>query len=131
MAHATLSAGDLTAVIGDNEGYGEHRAGYNGIHRLTHRTQEETLFVPTVAGMNLEHIFDGDQELRDVGKERKVFFEPRNAPMTLREVSKTEAELHQEPTPTFHVESWTRFSLAAPDAIDFHFRCRATQHVFK
>ena len=50
--------------------------------------------------------------------------------MTFRRLSATEAELYQPPTPTFHLESWTRFTLVAPQAIDFHFRFRATQHAF-
>jgi bifunctional non-homologous end joining protein LigD len=29
MAHETFQSGDLTAVMGDNEGYDGHRAGYN------------------------------------------------------------------------------------------------------
>ena len=77
MAHETFQVGDLTAVIGDNEAYPDHRAGYNGVHRLTHRTNPNSLF--TVTGLNLEHIFDGDQDLRG---DSKVTFEPRNAPMT-------------------------------------------------
>ena len=83
MAHTTLTAGDLTLVGGDNEAYGAHRADYNGIHALTHRTEQENVFVPAVAGVNLEHIFDGDQELRDAGGDRTVFYEPRRAPMKL------------------------------------------------
>ena len=35
MASDTFRAGDLTAVIGDNEPYEGHRAGYNGVHCLT------------------------------------------------------------------------------------------------
>jgi len=31
MARETFQIGDLTAVIGDNEGYDGHRAGYNGV----------------------------------------------------------------------------------------------------
>jgi hypothetical protein len=131
MAHDTFQIGDLTAIIGDNAAHGDHRAGYNGVHRLTHRTEPTTLFVPTVAGLNLEHIFDGETELQDVGGGRKVFFEPRSAPMTFKKLSDSEAELHQEPTPTFKVESWTRFKLAPPHYIDFSFRCRPTQHVFR
>ncbi len=127
MAHGTFQAGDLTAVIGDNEGYGEHRAGYNGVHRLTHKSEPTPLFVPTVAGLNLEHIFDGDKEFRGG---REVFFEPRNAPMTFRRLSETEAELHQPPTPTFFVESWTRFRLSPPHSIDFTFRFKPHQHAF-
>jgi hypothetical protein len=131
MAHDTFQVGDLTAVIGDNEAHDQHRAGYNGVHALMHKSEATNLFVPTVAGLNLEHIMDGDQELRDVGGERKVFFEPRNAPMTFKKLSDSEAELHQEPTPTFQLESWTRFKLVAPHYIDINFRCRPTQHVFK
>jgi len=126
MAHETFRSGDLTAVIGDNEAYPGHRAGYNGVHRLTHRTNPSSLF--TVTGLNLEHIFDGDQDLRgDV----KILFEPRNFPMTLTKISDSEAKLHQRETPTFHLESWTRFKLVAPHYIDFTFRCKPCQHVFK
>src|SRR5437667_12114931 len=99
MARETFQISDLTAVIGDNEGYEGHRAGYNGVHRLTHRTNPKSLF--TVTGLNLEHILDGDQDLRG---DRTVTFEPRNAPMTFTKISGSEAELHQPPTPTFHLE---------------------------
>jgi len=126
MAHETFRAGDLTAVIGDNEAYQGHRAGYNGVHRLIHQTYPKSLF--TVAGLNLEHIFDGDQDLRG---DTKVLFEPRNFPMTLTKISDSEAELHQEETPTFHLESWTRFMIIAPHNIDVIFRCKPCQHVFK
>src|SRR5437773_6070147 len=77
MARETFQIGDLTAVIGDNEGYEGHRAGYNGVHRLTHRTNPKSLF--TVTGLNLEHIFDGDQDLRG---DRTVTFEPRDRKST-------------------------------------------------
>jgi len=125
MARDTFQIGDLTAVIGDNEAYEGHRGGYNGVHRLTHRTQPKSLF--TVTGLNLEHIFDGDQDLRG---DAKVTFEPRNAPMTFRKISESVAELHQPPTPTFHLESWTRLRLSAPHYIDLTFRCKPHQHVF-
>jgi hypothetical protein len=128
MAHGTFTAGDLKAVIGDNSAAGGHRAGYNGVWSLTHKTEPANLFVPAVAGLNLEHIFDGDK--RDADNSRKVFFEPRHAPMTLKKISAAEAELHQPPTPTFHLESWTRFKLSAPHYLDMTFRCRPTQHAF-
>jgi hypothetical protein len=125
MARETFQVGDLTAVIGDNEPYEGHRAGYNGVHRLIHRTNPRSLF--TVTGLNLEHIYDGDKDLRgDV----KVTFEPRNSPMTFTKISDSEAELHQAPTPTFHLESWTRFKLIAPHYIDLTFRCKPHQHAF-
>lgn len=125
MAHATFKVGDLTAVIGDNAAQGEHRAGYNGVWSLLHSTSTRSLFVPSVAGLNHEHIFNGDAE-----DEPSVFFEPRTAPMTFRQISDSEAELHQPPTPTFHLESWTRFKLVAPHYIDMSYRCVATQHTF-
>jgi hypothetical protein len=50
--------------------------------------------------------------------------------MEFERISDAEAELHQPPTPTFHLESWTRFTLRAPHIVDMHFRCRARQHVF-
>ena len=123
--HATLRAGDLTAVIGDNSADGEHRAGYNGVWSLKHSASTRSVFVPAVAGLNLEHIVTGEQ-LED----GKIFFEPRNAPMTFRQISESEAELHQPPTPTFHVESWTQFRLVAPHYLDMNFRCVAHQPVF-
>jgi hypothetical protein len=129
MPHDTFTCGDLTALIGDNDASGPHRAGYNGLWSLTHRTEPTNLFVPTVAGLNFEHIFDGDT-LDPPGK-TQIFFEPRNAKMTFRKLSATEAELHQPPTPTFRLESRTRFTLREPDAIDFDFRFTATQHTFK
>jgi hypothetical protein len=129
MAHATFRAGDLTAVIGDNAAHGEHRAGYNGVWGLVHTSEPANLFVPSVAGLNFEHIFDGAK--RDTDNSRKIFFEPRHAPMTFKKLSDTEAQLHQPPTPTFHLESWTTFRLSPPDAIDMTFRCRPTQHVFE
>ena len=129
MAHDTFRAGDLTAIIGDNSTAGDHRAGYNGVWSLTHRTESANVFVPAVAGLNFEHIFDGDHTDRD--NSRRIFFEPRFAPMTFRKISAVEAELHQPPTPTFHLESWTGFRLVPPHYIDMTFRCRPTQHVFR
>src|SRR6185436_13280128 len=126
MARETFQVGDLTAVIGDNEAYAGHRAGYNGVHRLTHRTNPKSLF--TITGLNLEHIFDGHQDLQG---DTKVFFEPRNFPMTLTKISDSEVELHQAPTPTFHLESWTRFKLVAPHYIDLTFRFKPHQHAFR
>jgi hypothetical protein len=50
--------------------------------------------------------------------------------MTFRKLSDTAAELHQLPTPTFHLESRTRFDLVAPHYLDVVFRCTPTQHAF-
>jgi len=93
MAHDTFQVGDLKAVIGDNSAAGDHQAGYNGIWRLQHRTEPANLFVPSVSGLDLEHIFDGDKG--DYDNTRKIFFEPRNAPMSFKRLSDSAAELHQ------------------------------------
>jgi hypothetical protein len=128
MAHDTFRAGDLTAVLGDNTAAGGHRAGYNGVWSLTHRTEPANLFVPAVAGLNHEHVFDGDKQ--GSGNDPKVRYEPRYAPMAFKKLSDAEAELHQPPTPTFHLESWTRFTLTAPHYLDMSYRCVARQHAF-
>lgn len=118
-----LHGGDLTVTFVDNSALApEHRAGYNGIARLVHAMEPEPIFVPTYAGFNLEHIFSGDS-LPDL-------FEPRHAPMELRQLSDRAVELHQPPTPISHVESWTRFELVPPHAIDVTFRCRLRDLTF-
>jgi hypothetical protein len=130
MAHETFQIGDLTAVIGDNEAYDDRRVGYSGVQRLVHRTlPEKSLF--GVAGLNFEHIFDGEKDQLSVSGDRTVFFEPRNHPMEFRRLADGEAELHQTPTPNYKLESWSRFKLVAPHYIDFTFRCKPHQHVFR
>ncbi|MEX2580787.1 MAG: hypothetical protein WD342_17140 [Verrucomicrobiales bacterium] len=126
MAHDTFRIGDLTAVIGDNAAHEDHRPGYNGVWELRHKTGTRSLFVPSIAGLNFEHIFSGQFE-----DDRDVFFEPRRAPMSFRKLGEDACELHQPPTPTFHLESWTRFNLVAPHYLDMTFRCQPTQHVFE
>jgi len=114
----TISAGDLTVTFVDNEAHGkEHRAGYNGIARLTHAKQSENVFVPAYAGFNLEHIFGGDA-MPDL-------FEPRHHPMRLQRLSATAVELRQSPTPRSSVESTTRFTVVPPHYVDIEFRCVA------
>jgi hypothetical protein len=120
-----LKAGELTAILGDNSAAGEHRSGYNGIWSLRHAACSRDLFVPSIAGLNLEHIITGEHLDDD-----KLFFEPRNSPMALTRLSETEAELHQPPTSASRVESWTRFQLVAPHYIDMQFRCVAHEPVF-
>ena len=128
MAHDIFKVGDLTAIIGDNAAQEPHMAGLNGIWSLVHRTDTGSLFTPATAGLNHEHIFDGDK--CDGSGDRKIFFEPRHAPMAFKKLSDSEAELHQPPTPTFHLESWTRFVLKPPHYVDMTYRCKPAQHAF-
>jgi hypothetical protein len=51
--------------------------------------------------------------------------------MTFRRISESEAELHQPPTPTFHLEELDSFQADRPHYIDLTFRCKPHQHVFK
>lgn len=130
MAHDTFAVGDLTATIGDNAAHGDHRAGYNGLWSLTHKKEPTNLFVPAVAGFNLEHIFDGET-LDTLPNQSDIFFEPRRAKMTFRKLSATSAELHQPPTSTFHLECRTTFTLREPDIVDVEFQFKAHQHAFR
>src|SRR5262249_48371011 len=119
MAHDAFRAGDLTAGIGGHSAAGDPRSRYNSVWSFAHKSAPANLFVPAVAGLNFEHIFDGDK--RDTDGSRKIYFEPRNHPMAFKKISETEAELHQEPTPAFHLESWTTFKLSAPHYLDMAF----------
>jgi hypothetical protein len=60
-----------------------HRAGYHGLASLKHAHQPRNLFVPSYAGLNFEHIHDGTLQ------DNRVVFEPRNAPIQLRDLPVT------------------------------------------
>jgi hypothetical protein len=74
----TLTAGDLTAVVGDNSAHGEHLAGYNGVWSLRHVAGTRSIFVPAYAGLNLEHIITGE----GLDETRTFFDRPRIPPGT-------------------------------------------------
>lgn len=112
----SIKNGNLKAIFIDNTDLPpNHSAGYNGIAELYHTDQDSTLFVPSYAGFNLEHIFSGDSLVQ--------FFEPRVNPMSLYKKSETEVLLYQKATPVSGAESLTEFKLVAPCYIDITFRC--------
>jgi len=113
MAHARIQVGDLDVTVVDNEQWDEHRAGYNGIARLTSKHFSPSLFVPAFAGINLEHVLDG----MTTG-ESDDFFEPRIAPMLLSHDGDDTVLLHQPATPRTLVESTTRFTVRPTHFID-------------
>jgi hypothetical protein len=123
--HVELQGGDLTAVIGDNTAFQEHRAGYNGVWSLKHREAEKSIFVPGIAGLNLEHILTG-AKLSDTA----TFFEPRNSPMELKVLNENSVELFQPATFASKVESRTRFTLKSPHYLDMEFTCIPRSDIF-
>jgi len=102
-------------VIADNEAFGPiHRPGYNGVAELKLTAPgSKNLFVPTVAGLNFEHIFSGDGQSFGWN-----IFEPRRAPMQLVRRSATRVELHQEGTEHWPLRSRVTYEITN-DAIDF------------
>lgn len=127
MDHAEFEAAALRCVIGNNAPAGEHRRGYNGVFALYGDGEEDSVFVPFYAGLNIEHYFDR----RPRNPDGAIFFEPRHAPMEFRRESARVAELYQPPTPFYGVESWTRFEVKDPYYIDFAYRCIPRKDAFE
>lgn len=120
-----LKSKGVSCTIGTNAGAADHREGYNGVWSLIPEGSEHSLFVPGIAGLNLEHYFDGWQNGR-----REVFFEPRVAPMRLERVGEKGVRLLQDPTPFWGVESISTFTLREPNIIDLDFKCTPRKAVF-
>jgi len=111
---APLETGKLRVVIADNTAYPPtHSAGYNGVAELRLAgANQPNLFVPLYAGLNLEHIFSGD-----AASYGWHTFDPRQAPMELRQVSKRRVELRQGRTAHWPLRSRLVFEVK-DDAID-------------
>jgi len=115
----TVKAGDLHAVFVDNTAFGGHGQWYNGIAHLSHKSDTTNIFKSPYAGLNFEHIFDGQKWWEP----REALFEPRSSPMEIKKLSGTGAELHQPPSDLHKLESWTRFTVRPPHYIDMEFTC--------
>jgi hypothetical protein len=127
--YVVLRRADIEAVVIDNQAVDDdllpgHRAGYSGVASLKHTDRRENLFVPFYAGLNFEHIHDGTTQ------DRKILFEPRNAPMELRLVDRHTAELYQKPTPKYRLESCHRYQLLEDGTIEMTFECIPRERSF-
>ncbi len=119
LDYTELEVSRLRCTVGNNRAVGEHRAWYNGIFKLSSPDCQETPFVPSYSGLNLEHFFDAGPASND----RTVFWEPRSAPMEFRRLDAKAVEFHQAPTPFYAVESTTRFRVREPYYLDMGFSC--------
>ncbi len=117
--YVEISVSRLTCTIGNNRALDAHRAGYNGIFKMISPDQTETPYVPLYAGINLENFFDAAPRPKD----RKIFFEPRNQPMSLKRINEKTVELHQAATPRYGIESHMRFQLKSPYYVDYKYTC--------
>ena len=128
--YVVLRRGEVEAVVVDNRAVNDdvlrgHRAGYSGVAALRHVRRRENLFVPAYAGLNFEHIHDGTTQPPE------ILFEPRNAPMELRQVDDHTAELYQRPTPHWGLESCLRYELLPDGAIEMTVECIPRQRTFR
>jgi hypothetical protein len=128
--YVVLARGDVEAVVVDHRAVDDavlpgHRAGYAGVAVLHHARRRENLFVPAYAGLNFEHIHDGTT------RPREVLFEPRNAPVELRRIDEHTIELYQAPTPTWGLESCTRYELLPGGATEMTVEMIPRRRTFK
>jgi len=125
-----LKNGALCCHIAGNEPWKEHCAGYNGISRLTHTACEESPFVSSYAGINMEFFFDGfkhDTEPRWLGKDNNR----QPTPTEVKYSGRDRATIHWRETPSWGVEAWVSFQVVAPHYVDIVIRLQPRKRSFR
>jgi hypothetical protein len=122
LPYAVLQRGLWEAIVSDNRPVDDnilpaHRAGYSGLAALRIREQPRNIFVPRYSGLNFEHIHDGTLQPDN------ALFEPRRAPMELRVINNHTAEICQQATPHWRLESCTRYELQPDGVLEMIFEC--------
>lgn len=128
--YVVLERGDVRIVVVNNEPVDDqvlpgHHGGYSGVASLTHRERNENIFVPMYSGLNFEHIHDGTVQPRD------ILFEPRHAPMEIRQTDEHTVELYQPATPHWKLESWLGYELLDNGVIQMSLECIPRARTFK
>jgi len=119
----TISTRDLTIEFADNSETADRRAGMNGVV-VRHRSDAAPLFVPGLAGLNYEHVFDGQQD------DRELHFEPRRAQCALQPLGGSRVlaaipatdgagvVLDWPPTPQWGLATRITLRVVEPDMVD-------------
>ncbi|UCH35959.1 MAG: hypothetical protein JSV65_06290 [Armatimonadota bacterium] len=124
-ARHTTHTSDLTIEFADNTEGEDRRAGMNGV-RIRHRLDPQGLFAPELAGLNFEHIFDGQQSDRD------LHFEPRRAPCALEPLDDgSGVTLTWPPTPQWGLSAKITLRAAEPDMVDAEYAFTPTRRTSK
>jgi hypothetical protein len=108
----TAKTRDLTVEFADNTEMPDRRAGMNGAV-IRHRSDTEPLFAPGLAGLNFEHVFDGQQD------DRELYFEPRRAECVLTPSEDGRGvALDWPPMPQWGLAARITMRAVEPDMID-------------
>lgn len=111
---AHIFSASVNAVIVNNAAYGDkHKEHYNGVAELYTANSIKNAFVPSYAGLNLEHIFSGDS-----GTYSWNTYECRLAPIQIIKLSDSKSELRQSRTLNWPLQSNILFEIKG-NAIDF------------
>lgn len=121
MSRYAVSTRDLTIEFADNAETPDRRAGMNGAV-TGHRLDTQPLFAPGLAGLNFEHVFDGQQD------DRELYFEPRRAPCALTPLADGRGVTLDWPaTPQWGLAAQITMGAVEPDMVDAEYAFTPTR----